>query len=219
MTKEDVKKLHDAWEKSGLTIVEFCKKNGIARHTLNNYRRRHGLSNKNYRKTDAELKKLHEKFLKSELSIDKFCNKQGISPSCLYSYRRKHGLTDPHTFKNSSPKKSNNPGRVEKLTQTRKNLQTSENTSFAHDFLTKAATHLKDRAVTYDKPEGERSMAKTVEMFNALTDSEITEEQGWKFMALLKLVRSEQGNFKADNYEDLSAYGALAGEAASKNRK
>lgn len=88
-------------------------------------------------------------------------------------------------------------------------------TTNAAQILTNAAGHLKDRAVTYDNKQGERSIGKTVEMFNALTGHKLTEEQGWKFMALLKLVRSEQGAYKADNYEDLSAYAALAGEAAS----
>lgn len=37
-------------------------------------------------------------------------------------------------------------------------------------------------------------------------------------MALLKMVRSQQGNYKADNYEDLAAYSALMGEAACEER-
>lgn len=82
----------------------------------------------------------------------------------------------------------------------------------ANEILTKAAQHLAERAKTYDRPEGERSMGKTVQMFNALTDGEITEEQGWLFMAILKMVRSQQGDYKADNYEDGAAYFALAGE-------
>lgn len=72
---------------------------------------------------------------------------------------------------------------------------------------------MEDRATTYDA-EGERSMSKTVTMFNTLTENEITEEQGWLFMALLKTVRAQQGNFKSDNYEDGAAYFGLAGEAA-----
>lgn len=85
----------------------------------------------------------------------------------------------------------------------------------AADFLSQALGHLKDRAATYDNKQGERSIAKTVVLFNALTGNQLTEEQGWKFMALLKLVRSEQGKYKADSYEDGAAYMALAGEAAS----
>lgn len=88
----------------------------------------------------------------------------------------------------------------------------------ANDFLQRAAMHMKSRASTYDKPEGERSMAKTVAMFNILADTNLTEEQGWQFMSLLKKVRSQQGNFKADNYEDDTAYASLAGEAATRER-
>lgn len=82
----------------------------------------------------------------------------------------------------------------------------------AEDILAKAAGHLADRAKTYDKPEGERSMRKTVDMFNVLTGGELTEEEGWMFMVLLKMVRSQQGEHRADNYEDGAAYFALAGE-------
>ncbi len=82
----------------------------------------------------------------------------------------------------------------------------------AEEILTKAAGHLADRAKTYDKPEGERSMEKTVAMFNTLTGTQLTTEQGWLFMVILKMVRSQQGDYKADNYEDGAAYFALAGE-------
>ncbi len=90
----------------------------------------------------------------------------------------------------------------------------------AHEFLSAAAAHMQDRADTYDKPEGERSMAATVDAFNAVTgDGRIdTEERGWLFMALLKAVRSQQGGYRQDNYEDGAAYFALSGEAAAKTR-
>lgn len=84
----------------------------------------------------------------------------------------------------------------------------------ANEILTAAAGHLADRAKTYDKPEGERSMRATVEAFKAVTGHELTETQGWLFMALLKAVRSQQGAFKMDSFEDGAAYFALAGEAA-----
>lgn len=84
----------------------------------------------------------------------------------------------------------------------------------APDFLTQAQTELTDRATTYDDPDGERSMEATVQMFNALTNHNLTTEQGWKFMVCLKLVRSEQGDFRADNFVDGAAYFGLAGEAA-----
>lgn len=88
----------------------------------------------------------------------------------------------------------------------------------AQEFLTKAGGHMQDRASTYDKPQGERSMAATVGAFNAINGTSLTEEQGWMFMELLKIVRSIQGDYKADNYEDAVAYAALRGECASRER-
>lgn len=79
---------------------------------------------------------------------------------------------------------------------------------------------MQDRAATYDKPEGERSMSATVAAFNAVTGDGVmnTEERGWLFMQLLKAVRSQQGEFRADSYEDGASYSGLAGEAAYKER-
>lgn len=88
----------------------------------------------------------------------------------------------------------------------------------APDFLKKGLGHMEDRAATYDKEGGERSMDKTVAAFNIITGHSLTEEEGWLMMEILKQVRSMQGNFKADNYEDLAAYAALRGECASRDR-
>lgn len=85
----------------------------------------------------------------------------------------------------------------------------------AIDVLVEAQGHLANRASTYDQPSGERSMDKTVTAFNAITGHELTVEQGWLFMALLKAVRTQQGDFRLDNYEDGAAYFALMGEQAS----
>ena len=84
------------------------------------------------------------------------------------------------------------------------------------DILNQAIAETTDRGVTYDSPGGERSMSKTVRMFNIHTGLELTETQGWQFMEILKMVRSGQGKFKLDNFVDGSAYAALAGESASK---
>lgn len=89
----------------------------------------------------------------------------------------------------------------------------------APDFLRAGLTHMNDRASTYDKPEGERSMGRTVAAFNIITGHQLTEEQGWLLMGLLKMVRSQQGDFKADHYEDEAAYSALRGESAARDRK
>ena len=90
----------------------------------------------------------------------------------------------------------------------------------APDILKAAAGHMEDRAATYDKPEGERSMAATVKAFRAVTGDGLmsSEERGWLFMELLKAVRSEQGGYRADNYEDGTAYCSLKGEAAYRER-
>ncbi len=82
--------------------------------------------------------------------------------------------------------------------------------------------HMRDRAVTYDAQQGERSVGKVVVMFNALIAEKLkeplSEEDGWNFMELLKLVRSKQGEFKADSYEDRAAYAGLAAEAGYRDR-
>lgn len=61
-------------------------------------------------------------------------------------------------------------------------------------------------------------MERTVSAFQAITGVTLTVEQGWLFMAVLKAVRSQQGNFKMDSYEDGAAYFALAGEQAEMDR-
>ncbi|MDZ7789749.1 MAG: DUF6378 domain-containing protein [Xanthomonadales bacterium] len=78
--------------------------------------------------------------------------------------------------------------------------------------------HMDDRAATYDKPQGERSIPAVVKAFAAITGVELTEEQGWLFMEVLKLVRSQQGGYRVDNYEDAAAYAGLRGEAAKRER-
>jgi hypothetical protein len=88
----------------------------------------------------------------------------------------------------------------------------------APEILDAAAGHLRERAATYDKPEGERSMAATVDAFNTITNHNLTTEQGWLLMACLKMVRAQSGNYRADSYEDGAAYFALAGEAAAEDR-
>ena len=92
---------------------------------------------------------------------------------------------------------------------------TKDDTPKAVQILNEAMAAMAERGQSYDtNGDGvERSMGKVVDMFNTLTGHELTEEQGWDFMILLKLVRASQG-YKADNYVDGSAYFSLAGEAA-----
>jgi len=91
----------------------------------------------------------------------------------------------------------------------------------ADEILQIAEETIAQRGVMYDSTgqQQERSMGKVVAMFNALTGHELTIEQGWKFMCLLKLARSEQGEFSIDSFFDLAAYAALAGEEAAKRNQ
>lgn len=88
----------------------------------------------------------------------------------------------------------------------------------APDLLEAAAGHMRDRAATYDKPEGERSMAQTVAVFNQFHGTALTEAQGWHFMQILKDVRlfANPANPHRDSVEDGVAYSALKGEAILK---
>jgi hypothetical protein len=80
--------------------------------------------------------------------------------------------------------------------------------------LMRAADHMQDRAATYDKPEGERSMAQTVAAFNSICGIDMSESEGWLFMALLKMVRGQaRKDPHRDSVEDLVAYASLYGEA------
>lgn len=84
----------------------------------------------------------------------------------------------------------------------------------AADILQQAKNCLVNRASERDK-EQERSMKSCVEAFNALTGKSLTETEGWVFMTVLKLARSQGGSFKLDDYVDMAAYAALAGESGS----
>lgn len=88
----------------------------------------------------------------------------------------------------------------------------------APDILKQAAKHIEDRAAKRDKPDGERSMGKTVAAFNAVTGNNLSERDGWVFMQMVKLARAcTTPSGSPDDYEDAAAFSALAGEAASIN--
>lgn len=87
----------------------------------------------------------------------------------------------------------------------------------ADKVLLGSVREMQDRAETYDAQGGERSMPAAVTAFNAITGHELTPEQGWLFMVVLKAVRSQQGGFRLDNFVDGAAYFALAGEQASED--
>lgn len=90
-------------------------------------------------------------------------------------------------------------------------------TPSAQALLNKAADIMQSRASTYDKPEGERSMAATVAAFNTITGQSLTEAHGWLLMAVLKMVRDNQRTEPhVDSVEDFVAYASLYGEARLK---
>ena len=104
----------------------------------------------------------------------------------------------------------------------------------AIEILEKSTDTIKARGAVYD-PSGkeERSMAQTVQVFNALTGHELTEREGWIFMVCLKLVRAEStvrvvssdleeseetiqaSESYMDSVLDGAAYLALSGEAGA----
>lgn len=89
----------------------------------------------------------------------------------------------------------------------------------APELLGRAAALMHERGKTYDQPEGERSMGKAVEAFNTITGRNLRESEGWLFMSLLKLVRSEtRSEPHQDSLEDNIAYSALYAEARGEGR-
>lgn len=76
---------------------------------------------------------------------------------------------------------------------------------------------MRDRAATYDKPEGERSMGRAVLAFNAITGRDLTEPEGWLLLQVLKDVRLfQRPGYHADSAEDCIAYAALKAEAKTR---
>jgi hypothetical protein len=84
----------------------------------------------------------------------------------------------------------------------------------AHEILAQGLQVLEERGRQRDQPSGERSIPAVVAAFNAITGHQLTAQQGWIFMAMVKLRRSQSGKPDVDHYLDGSNYIALAGEEA-----
>lgn len=82
----------------------------------------------------------------------------------------------------------------------------------APDILKEASRILDERGKLRDSPDGERSMGRAISTFNALTDKDLTELDGWVFMIILKLSRAQSGKAHLDDYQDIAGYSALACE-------
>ena len=84
----------------------------------------------------------------------------------------------------------------------------------ATQILRNAAKIMEERGKSRDSKEGERSMKRTVDAFNAATGHRLSERDGWLFMVALKMARAASTSTGlADDYEDGAAYFALAGES------
>lgn len=87
-------------------------------------------------------------------------------------------------------------------------------TATARDFLKRAIKTMNDRGKRYDSPDGERSMGKAVEAFNAITGRSLTTSEGWLLLQILKDVRQYSGaSYHEDSAIDCVAYAALKAEA------
>lgn len=89
-----------------------------------------------------------------------------------------------------------------------------EQPSTAPELLNQAAQLLAERGQQYDKSGNERSAAKIVAAFNAVTGRDLTPGEGWLFLTLLKAVRfySNTETPHRDSLEDMIAYAALHAE-------
>lgn len=87
----------------------------------------------------------------------------------------------------------------------------------ATEFLQAAIDTQAERGKQYDSPEGERSMGRTVQAFNAITGHNLTEAAGWLLLQLLKDVRQWQNpdKYHRDSALDGVAYASLKAEALS----
>lgn len=89
------------------------------------------------------------------------------------------------------------------------------------DFLKKAMDLQIERGKQYDQPEGERSMGRCVQAFNAITGHKLREADGWLLMQILKDVRQWQkpDDCHQDSIEDCVSYAALKAEAIASQKK
>ena len=92
----------------------------------------------------------------------------------------------------------------------------TETKQSAAEILRAAAAVIEERGKVRDNAQGERSMARCVTAFNALTGRELTEIEGWLFMSVLKMARATAGEPHLDDWIDLSGYAALGAECLSR---
>ena len=104
--------------------------------------------------------------------------------------------------------------RFEKVTPVAVTTKLSPEPKAPSDFLRQAADTLDERGKQYDASGSERSMEKTVAIFNMLTGNSLTTAEGWQFMKVLKDVRlwSNTDVAHVDSIVDNLGYTALLAE-------
>lgn len=107
------------------------------------------------------------------------------------------------------------PEALEKLSEgllaMRERAATPQGPPTAADILGTGVQILSERGKQRDTPQGERTMRRAVMAFNHLFGKDLTVEEGWKFMAVLKLARTKDSAVE-DDFVDGANYFALAGE-------
>lgn len=100
--------------------------------------------------------------------------------------------------------------RFEKVTQ----VDSHPTSKTPSDYLRQAADTLDERGKQYDASGSERSMEKTVAIFNMLTGNSLSTAEGWQFMKILKDVRlwSNTTEVHIDSIVDNLGYSALLAE-------
>ena len=94
------------------------------------------------------------------------------------------------------------------------------NGAHSTDFLKGALAVQEERAKEYEIESGEeRSVEQLVNAFNAITRHKLTEQDGWLFLTLLKMVRAwNADNYHHDSALDMVSYSSLTAEALSRNK-
>lgn len=88
------------------------------------------------------------------------------------------------------------------------------------DFIREVESVQSERSREYEQEGGERSVEQIVKAFNSITRKNLTEEEGWLFLTLLKMVRAwNTSEYHHDSALDMVSYASLTAEALFRNKK
>ena len=134
----------------------------------------------------------------------------GVEPNAIFTIKQMH-----ETFCTLEEVAGNWAlWRFEKVTPVAVTIRLSPKAKTPSDYLRQAADTLDERGKQYDASGSERSMEKTVTIFNMLTGNSLTTAEGWQFMKVLKDVRlwSNTSDVHVDSIVDNLGYTALLAE-------